>query len=259
MFKPKIQTTAPVNADAVTERPTIRTLYPLWSDLSDRLAGFAQREDSILAEIRVITAKQDRRAAKVLEGPGVEITIAPTPKAPLSAKLLALLGEHAPAPEPELPAAEPVWTQTRAGDEELAVLSRELTNIHAAAAILQPRLTLAHAEGSKLVCTAAAAEYATVATQVAVALVALGDALIAHNRFTQELVNDGVDWSYLRPVPVNAIVASVGNPLDGGRLRQWLAGAAEGGHFDMTDIPADWNPPAPAAAPASSARRALRA
>jgi hypothetical protein len=261
MFKPKSTPTTPVNPDAVTERPTMRVLYPLWGDLSDRLAGFSIREDQIIAEMKVITAKQDRRAAKVLEGPGVEIAIAPKPKAPLSPRLLALLGEHAPAPEPVLPIAEPVWTQTRAGDEELAALGRELTNIRAAVEILQPRLTLAHAEGSALVCAAVASEYAAVARQVTDALLAVGDAIIAHNRFTQALVNDGVAFEYLRPLPMNAIIAAVGDPqdLDHSRIKRWLAGAAESGHFDMTDIPADWNPPTPAAAPAPISRRAPRA
>jgi hypothetical protein len=245
---------APTPPTVTPERPTLRSLYPAWSALSDRLKSFAERDDAILAEMKGITAQQDRRAAVIMTEPSIDIEIVPKPKPALNDRIRRLLGESAPAPDPE-PPAKPAGartvTQTRWGDERLAVLGRELADIHTATAILHPLLVEARATGSRLVCAEYAPDYSAVATQVCDALIALGSAIRSHNDLTASLTAQGADWVYLKPMDVGSIVAAVGNPQELGysHLRRWLSSAAEGGHFEMQTIAAAWAPVAGRASP----------
>jgi hypothetical protein len=241
-FRSQINVAAPEDKG----RPTLRSLHPAWGVLSDKVAELSRREDDITRRMQAIIADQAKRNAIILTSPGVETIVPPKPKKPLAARVRDMLGDLAPTAEPEAtPAIKPETKviQTRIGDQELADLGTELQNIRAAVEILHPSLAAARVEGSKLLCAARMPEYTAVAARVCDALVSLGNAVIAHKRLTQEMTDDGADWSGFKPVDVNALALTLGDPQN--RESRWhrvLAGAAEGGHFDLAYIPADWTP-----------------
>jgi hypothetical protein len=260
---------APVNAE-VTSRPTLRSIYPVWGRLSAKLQEFCRREEEILQRIKEITAKQDHYGAIIApewvdggptryNGPPINTDKPAKPEPPVPARVLALMGDLAPppAPPPAPASTEVTYTYTRQGDQELAELGKEYRDIGAAKDILHPLLKAAQDEGSRLLCEAYMPDYRAVAARVCSALVALGGAINAHQAFTQGMVDQGAVWSHLRPLDINSIVAAVGDPRNPqySSLRAWLGGAAEGGHFDMKMIPAEWTPAPPPAPPSPPAQK----
>jgi hypothetical protein len=111
-------------------------------------------------------------------------------------------------------------------------------------------VTQAHYERSKLLYATRENEYKAIATQVCDAVIALGNALLAHKAFTTDL--GSADWFHLRPVDAVSIERAMGDPREAQSLsRRILNSAAESGKFNLQTLPADWTP-LPTAAPAVS-------
>jgi len=254
---------APTMPPAHTEskaRPTLREIYPVWGVLSDKLKDFCRREEELLLRMKQIIAKQDAANGIIPQQSGVEIIMPPKPKPSLSARALALLGEHAPPPPPPEPKqnAERLVVQTGLGDEELAQIGKELQAIQDAKAVLHPQLTAARTEGSRRLCEARMAEYRPIADKVCAALIALGDGANQHRSFVNEMVECGAEWHHLRPLDSVSLERAMGDPRERHSLfRRLLSAAAEGGHFKLTSLPADWTA-SPIAVAANSGRDTSR-
>jgi len=224
-----------------TEIPTLSSIYPEWRALSDRLRDLSERENQITREMQDIEKEQRHRNRVMFQPPVTDIVSQPKGKAPISDAARALLGDAAPAPE--APAdKQRQFVHRRWGDADLHRLGTELAAVREAVAILHPLLAEAHTAGSKLLCDARMGDYRPVAARLSAALIELGDAMLAHDALTRDMVNQGASWHDWRPVDINTLKTAIGEPGNRySRLRVLLAGAAEGGHIEATAIPAHWN------------------
>jgi hypothetical protein len=251
---------APKNPPAqTTAAPTLRDLHPSWGVLSDKVRELSVREDALLERLWEIGERQSKEGAILWQGkpiqpngqPPADTFLPPTYPPPLSKRALDILGEHAPPPGPKPltnkeRAAAQVVKYTLPGDEEAAEIGRELRALTEAKDMLHPLLLKAHAVGSGLLCDARREDYRIVAATVCAALVAVGDAVLAHRAFTGELVQQGAMWHQLKPVDVETITQLFGDPRDrNSTLRRLLWMAADAGHHDPKTLPASWDPPVP--------------
>jgi hypothetical protein len=143
-----------------------------------------------------------------------------------------LLGKFAPVPTPALlPLAhEP------AAMKEVNEVSRQLDEVREALKILRPKLTHAHLDASAKLCDLLRPRYKQIASRICAALVELGKADIEQRDF--HLKHRNVARSTLRCIHATG---TLGDPRDyQSEFRRMLYWAAECGHFDLADMPADW-------------------
>jgi hypothetical protein len=230
------------------------SVYPEWKALADRIQALCRREEEILQLIAASMARQRVRDRSVIQEPGVSVVQPPKPTKPLNAATRALLDGFAPADE-KPSAAGPVVTYTRICDIECQPLAAELNDVRAAMAVIHPLLTAAHREASKRLCAARMDDYRAIVAKLCGAIVDIGDAMLAYRDFQTELTAAGApETAYFRPMDVAAIERVLGNPQERYSLiRRLLAGAAEGGHFDLTTIPDAWTVPPAVATPGAAA------
>lgn len=224
----------PVAADeaAINGIPTLRSVSPAWAALSDKLAALCAREEELFGRLRPLNEKVARAFGDRINNlPTVIIPgIGPKGPRPGSAALLGdLLPEAAPPPPPpRIESNHPDVIEQRA-------LAGELQDVREAIILLRPALDRARTEGSIKLCQIRIPEYRAIVGQFAKALIALGDATIAHAQFADEM--RGAQWGFVKPVQMT----SLGNPTDPySEFRRLLTWAAECGHFDITEIPHNW-------------------
>ena len=239
--------------------PTIRfrDIATDWSRYSDKVQELCAREEAIIMELHTLQKRENR----FLAGGSTRALRPPAPVhekvRSLPAAVLAILGDSAPPPPPPPEPApadpnDPLGLAYRLGDE--------LENIREAIKLLHPALNKARAADSRAYANAVSEEYAAVASPLLAALVALGDAARNHDLFIADMAQQGAEPAFLKPVPIGPLNAVIGSVVDRkSGLREIFANAAEGGHFDITALPAAWTVrPAEAPAPKTKGSLAMR-
>ncbi|MEI7714267.1 MAG: hypothetical protein WCI94_22755, partial [Rhodospirillales bacterium] len=114
-------------------------------------------------------------------------------------------------------------------------LGQELDDVREAIRLLHPELETARREGSIELCRVRLPEYREIVGDFCNALIALGNATLAHERFADSI--KGAAWSVIRPIQMTIL----GKPTETfSEFRQILNWAAEQGHFDLSEIPETW-------------------
>jgi uncharacterized membrane-anchored protein YhcB (DUF1043 family) len=225
------------------EEPTLRSVAPEWAELSDKLAELLELERDLETKIAVnqkiinqsglATFNQNNiialQAATEAEGKPARTV------GGVSKKAAALLGRFAPTPKP----APAPLAQEPAISREQRDLGNEIKSVREAIEALRPQLTRAHLDGSAKLCELLRPQYGKLAARICAALVELGLAETAQREFTHKYRN--VARSALRVIHGTG---SLGDPRDyQSEIRRLLAFAAECGHYNLTDLPADWPGP----------------
>lgn len=212
----------------------IREFSPRYSDLLAKNSELVARHEAVLAEIAPLSEQERRHNISwVAQAPR------PQPK-PIKRHegAVALVGELlSPQPKDELtpqplPPAFP-------GEQRLRELGAESESISEAIRLLGPELKNARREFSTMVATQRKAEYQANAEAVTDAARALGDAILAHHAFIDELRRDGVGYQALRPLHLEPF-GNLGEP--GTILMRTIMDAVERGHVGAGKIPA-WKMP----------------
>jgi hypothetical protein len=146
-----------------------------------------------------------------------------------------LLGKYAPPP---VPVPGPLQHEPAVMKESNEV-NRQLRDVRDSIKYLRPKLTRAHLEASAKLCDLLRPRYKQIASRICAALVELGKAEIEQRDF--HLKHRNVARSTLRCIHATG---SLGDPRDHqSEFRRLLYWAAECGHFDLTNLPADWPGP----------------
>jgi hypothetical protein len=212
----------------------LRTLHPEYAAVSDKLNELHKRSDELAAIARPLNEQASRhRIAWVSQLPK------PKPK-PVErhAGAAALLGDLLPALTPEEidpPPPPPTW----AGEAELRALGAEHEAVQEAIKLLQPIWSRARAVGSKKVCEQRSPEYRQLVAKIIAAAKQLGDVLLEHHAFVDEIRQQGASWSFLRPLNLERF-----GSLDDGAspLVRVIADAVEAGHVPTDTVP-QWKMP----------------
>jgi hypothetical protein len=228
--------------DLSEPEPTLESVAPAWVDLNGRLHELLAREEDLLGKIRELKP--------IFEGSGlatfnqnnvhtlaVAAEAASKPKRMIgpSERAANLLGKHAPAP---VPAPDPLSFEPKLA-KQMRELGDEVSATREAIALLRPQVTKAHLDGSARLCALLMPRYKKIASRICAALVELGSAELEHREFM--LQHRAAARSTLRVVRATG---SLGDPLQyQSELRRQLYWAAECGHFDLADLPADWPGP----------------
>jgi hypothetical protein len=228
--------------DTPEPEPTLESVSPEFAEMSSILQRLIARESELGAKIAPLM--------KVINGSGLalfneqnainrERAISDVDKPPRmigpSKGAAELLGEFAPGP---LPAPSPLAHEPDIV-KKINEVSRELGHVQEAIKLLRPKLTRAHLEASAKLCDLLRPPYKQIAKRICDALVELGKADIEHRDF--HLKHRNVARSTLRCIHATG---SLGDPRDyQSEFRRLLYWAAECGHFDLTNLPADWPGP----------------
>ena len=225
---------------------TFREAAPDWAAMSERLLQLNVREAEILEELDV----QQRALNEVVGASGGTFPLPevmrkapsqqPLPVKPMGQRVKELLsGVPMPEPQPELPRNPDVETPY---SKRMRELCAELEDVRAAIALLHPAVAAATKEGSQRYCTLRLDEYNAMCERICRALIEFGEAAIAHDAFVFDLVEQGAQPAFLKPVYLD----DIGRPRDPtSALRRFLGWAAEAGHLDGRLIPAGWYDPEP--------------
>lgn len=143
-----------------------------------------------------------------------------------------LLGKFAPSPVPAPgPLAHEPAIMKKANE-----VNRQLREVREALKILRPKLTRAHLDASAKLCDLLRPRYKQITSRICAALVELGKADVEQRDF--HLKHRNVARSTLRCIHATG---TLGDPRDyQSEFRRLLYWAAECGHFDLADMPADW-------------------
>lgn len=187
----------------------------------------------ILAKDRELQARRNEIKKEVAEivarnpkGFGIAGEIVHPPRGPAKSAgpVEKLLSAFAPTK------AVPQVGQRDADIERSRELSMEGDQLDDAMRVLSDRIAVLHRKASREYCERIVEEYRPLAANVANAVIALGEALEAHDEFTDELQRREIQWGYLLPVE---------RPRWRDILRI-LKSAVEGGHLDARAIPEEW-------------------
>lgn len=213
----------------------LRTVHPEYATVADKMNELHARADELVRLIRPLREEAARHQIS---------WIAQTPKArakPVERHpgAVALLGDLLPPPTPEEldpPPPPPTWY----GEEELRALGTESEEVQEAIKLLGPVWAKARAEGSKKVCEQRLPEYRELVGRVVKAVAALGDVLIEHHEFVDEIRVQGASWSFLRPLNLHPF-GELDEPAS--ILRSIVRDAIEAGHVPASVEP-KWTMPA---------------
>ncbi len=231
--------TKPKETASASETPTLHTVAPLWVEASDRLQELCLREREIGAELGLLKPQLDRQNLALWREQNLRHEKSDPAKPPklieASPRAASLLGKFAPAPREAEP-SEAVSILEPKLVKRTRELSEELAAISEAKALLAPQLERAHREGSKRLCELLMPEYKSIANRICAALVELGSANDAHRAFMERHRNASrMHWGLVH----DSIGGDAREPHS--ELRRALAWAAEVGHFDLADLPAEWS------------------
>jgi hypothetical protein len=224
------------------EEPTLETISPELAEMRATLQKFFVREREILDKISANTAMINASGLALFEEQNIQARKAaddadgkPPRMKGVSSKAAALLGKFTPAPTP---APSPLYHEPPLAKEQHE-LGVEYASVVEAIKALQPQITRAHLEASARLCDLLRPQYKVIAARICAALVELGKAEIAQRDFMHK--HRGVARSTLRVVHATG---GLGDPRDyQSEFRRLLYWAAECGHFDLADLPADWPGP----------------
>jgi hypothetical protein len=211
----------------------LRTVHPEYAAASDKLNELHKRLDELIALARPLNEEASRhRTAWIDQLPK------PKPR-PVErhAGAVALLGDLLPPLTPEQidpPPPPPSWPH----EGELRALGAEIEAVREAIKLLQPIWARARAQGSKKVCEQRLQEYRQLVAKLVSAAKQLGDALMDHHEFVDEIRRQGASWSFLRPLNLEAF-----GELDASSPVAHLIGEAiENGHVGSDAAP-EWKMP----------------
>jgi hypothetical protein len=212
-----------------TPKQDLRTVHPDYAVVADKLNQLHQRADELAALIRPLNEQAARHQISW-------VAQSPKPKAkPVErhAGAAALLGDLLPPLTPEEiepPPARPSWP----GESELRALGAESEAVQEAIRLLQPVWARARAAGSKKVCEQRLPEYRQLVARLVSAAKQLGDTLLEHHIFIDEIRQQGASWSFLRPLNLESF-----GSLDEARspVRRLITDAVEAGHVESSVDP----------------------
>jgi hypothetical protein len=213
-----------------TPKQDLRTVHPDYAAVADKLNELHKRADELAALARPLNEQAHRHQISwIAQSPK------PKPK-PVErhAGAAALLGDLLPPLTPEEiepPPPPPAWP----GEAELRALGAESEAVQEAIRLLQPVWARARAEGSKKVCEQRLPEYRQLVAKLVNAAKQLGDAVLEHHTFVDEIRQQGASWSFLRPLNLEAF-----GSLDEAYspVRRVITDAIEAGHVDASAEPA---------------------
>lgn len=228
---------------------TLRSVHPEYARLSDRLQELVALEAELLDQVHkpqpgtettldvegISLAEQSRRQAISW------VEQSPKPKAfPVQRHpgAVALLGDLLPPPVPE-EVRQPEHRESWPGSAKLKELGDLIEAAREAQKLIHPHLARARAEGSAKLCEMRKPEYQALVAKIADATKALGDLLVQHHGFIDELRCQGAAWSFLRPLNLEPF-GSVDDRSS--VLRQVIADAIEAGHVPPEADP-KWSMP----------------
>lgn len=217
-----------------TPKQDLRTAHPEYAAIADKMNELHARADELVRLIRPLREEAARHQISWIEQ-------TPKPKAkPVERHpgAVALLGDLLPPPTPEEldpPPLPPTWH----GEAELRALGSESEKVQEAIKLLRPVWARARAEGSKKVCEQRLPEYRAIVARVVNAVTALGDVLLEHHEFVDEIRTQGAGWSFLRPLNLQGF-GELDEP--GSLLKSIVRDAIEAGHVPASAEP-NWTMP----------------
>jgi hypothetical protein len=225
------------SATAAGPRPRFRETAPVWARLTDKLAELTAREAELIEQLRPLNERLARTGQfeagfghikpKRDDAPVAEIDHSPAVKK--------LLGDLAPPP------LAPVQFRITEGPDKAKwrEISDELDSVRSAIGVIHEPLKKAWLAGSADYCQHISPDYRAVAASVCASLIALGHAMVAHEKFAKDLREQGVAWGMLRPMAVSALGSPLHADSEFSRVLKW---AVECGHLHADDIPPEWAP-----------------
>ncbi|MGY4313118.1 hypothetical protein [Bradyrhizobium sp. JR3.5] len=215
---------------------TIRSVSPRYADLLEKNRELAAQLDELLRRGQELTQARHK------QGVATWIGEAPRPK-PQPVKrhegAEALLGDLLP-PQPEHEINPPPLPEAWAGAADWRALDAQIEAIAEAKKLLLPEIESARREYSRMAAERYAKDYAKVVAAVVKSAKALGDALLEHHQFIDQLRLAGVERRSLKPINLQAF-----GDLEGGTpLYEIIQHAIELGHADEKQRP-NWKLPAP--------------
>jgi hypothetical protein len=233
--------------------PTFREVAPEWATLSNKMRELCIREAEIIAEFHAqqrgvedyLGAAWGHRNPPEIRRDAPEAQEVPKKLVEkLDAarnRVKALLGGAPVAVEP-FAQPEPAADDESEFSKRMRALAVELEDVREAIALIHPALRKAHIAGSRAYCALRRGEYDAVTDRMGRALIEFGEAVIAHDALVYDMVEQGADWVFLKPVDIE----SIGCPRTPySPLRRFLSWCAESGHFDGSLIPSHWYRPKP--------------
>src|ERR1019366_2434846 len=115
-------------------------------------------------------------------------------------------------------------------------LREQLDAVRTAISLIHEPLRKSWLDGSASYCDALAPEYRRIAGSVAAAAIELGVAMMAHERFADDLRSQGVARARLGPLPLS----DLGMPTKNSPFSRLLKAAVEYGYVHIDDVPTDW-------------------
>lgn len=211
-------------------------------EVSPRYAALLQRDSELSAELaELIPRGRELTEARHRSGTPTWTNEAPRQKpAPVvrHAGAEALLGELLP-PQPEHETNPPPLPEPWKSQPELREVSAKVEALVEAQKLIGPEIEKARREYSRQAAEQHAKTYAKIAGEVVAAARKLGDAVLAHHEFINQLRLDGVGRKDLRPVNLQGF-----GDLEGGTvLFDVIRHAIELGHIDAKQLPT-WKLPA---------------
>lgn len=212
----------------------IRTVSPRYAELLEKSAELTARHEAVLSEIAPLS-EQERRT----QVSWVAQTPKPQPKPKhRHAGAVALVGDLL-SPQPAEELKPPPPRPSFPGEDRLRELGAESESISEALRLLASELAVARRSYSLQVATQRKDDYQQLAEAVVDAARKLGDAVLAHHEFIDELRRDGVGYQALRPLHLEPY-GNLGEP--GTILLRTIMDAVERGHIGAGKIPA-WRMP----------------
>ncbi|OKO78561.1 hypothetical protein [Bradyrhizobium sp. AS23.2] len=250
---------AKIKSESRSQIDKIRDVHPKYANLLEKQAQLLARQDELQRELndgspQIFHLTRTESGERITITPG-KVSLAerarratlgwiaqlprPKPQPKLRhAAAVELVGELlSPQPPEEIdpPPPPPNWPD----EPRYRAVGQELEAIAEALNLLAPEIAKARAEYSKLVAAQHGEEYRSLVESVVGAARKLGDALLQHHEFSNQLRLDGVERKHLRPINLE----SFGDLEAGTPLHSVILHAVELGHVDAKQLPT-WKLPA---------------
>jgi hypothetical protein len=224
MSAPRSNKLAKIKTDPKSLTDRIREVSPRYAALLEKHSQLRAREEELIAEIKPLGEQQRRsQIGFVAQLPKPK----PRPAVVPHAGAAALLGGLLPEPTLEEVATPPV-RQSWAGEQRLAELGAESESVAEAIKLIQPALSAARREYSKLVAAQRGEEYTAIVETIVDAANAFSETLLQHHVFINDRREDAVAWQYFRPIDVTTHFGDLAE--DFSPLRRLVLAAIEQRH-----------------------------
>jgi len=233
--KPKLEVVTDPQHDAATPRLRFRDAAPEWARLTEKLTELTAREATLIEELRPLNERMARKG-EFSTGVVRRTVKSQDRPAPIehSDAVKKLLGDLTPPP-----AAPHEYKIVENHDKaQWRLLSEELDTVRTAIGLIHEPLKKAWLDGSAAYCQHVGPDYRTIASGLCASLIALGQAVVAHEDFAKDLREQGVAWGMLRPMSIAALGSPLKPDSEFTRVLKW---AIECGHLHTNDIPTEWS------------------